>query len=229
MKIVRFLCLTAGLIGCSNIQKTTEKQPEPAGKAPENRETVQKPTDMGKKVTLWATFYYIPDIKSSKTGVYIRNRSSKIVGPKIPLEGLCDMMLQGSGYVDDILYSWDSYSSAYKADCSFYSSKISGTLKFDKHYKCPVGAKSNCLTPFKSIAVDRDIYPLGTKFFIPALKGINGHDGVVVAEDIGGGVKGNHIDFYIGRAVPRDKYKIAQKYKFVKSKPHLTFEAYIID
>lgn len=58
------------------------------------------------------------------------------------------------------------------------------------------------LTELKSIAVDPDIIPLGSKVYIPQFEGIsiNGQqlNGVFYAHDIGSAVKGNHIDVFIG-------------------------------
>lgn len=47
-------------------------------------------------------------------------------------------------------------------------------------------------TPNRTIAVDPSVLPHGTKVFIEGLG-----DYVYVAEDIGGGVKGNHIDVFV--------------------------------
>ncbi|MCX7732476.1 MAG: 3D domain-containing protein [candidate division WOR-3 bacterium] len=59
------------------------------------------------------------------------------------------------------------------------------------------------LTELKSIAVDPEIIPLGSKLYIPQFEGVsvNGRqlNGVFYAHDIGGAVKGKHIDVFIGK------------------------------
>lgn len=63
-------------------------------------------------------------------------------------------------------------------------------------YECSEGygtqtASGAVATPNRTIAVDRNVIPLGTKVII------DGFDCVFVAEDVGGGVNGNHIDIYV--------------------------------
>lgn len=84
--------------------------------------------------------------------------------------------------------------------------------------------------PYRTIAVDKTKFPIGTVLFIPSVVGKeiilpNGtktlHDGYFFAADIGGDIKGNHIDVFTGlfKSTPLD---------FIKSKSSGTFEAYII-
>jgi 3D (Asp-Asp-Asp) domain-containing protein len=65
------------------------------------------------------------------------------------------------------------------------------------------------LAPFRTVAVDRKLLPLGQLLYIPALEGrtMPGrppwggfvHDGCVVAEDTGGAISGKRLDFFVGR------------------------------
>jgi 3D (Asp-Asp-Asp) domain-containing protein len=65
------------------------------------------------------------------------------------------------------------------------------------------------LSPFRTVAVDPKIVPLGTLLYVPALEGrqMPGrapwggfvHDGCVVADDTGGGIDGHQLDFFVGR------------------------------
>lgn len=59
------------------------------------------------------------------------------------------------------------------------------------------------LTELKSIAVDPEIIPLGSKLYIPQFEGVSVNDrqlnGVFYAHDIGSAVKGKHIDVFIGK------------------------------
>ncbi|MEO0094221.1 MAG: 3D domain-containing protein [candidate division WOR-3 bacterium] len=67
----------------------------------------------------------------------------------------------------------------------------------------PLGFGNFTLTSLKSIAVDTNIIPLGSRVYIPEYerlylgdKGV--HNGIFNANDIGSEVKGKHIDIYIG-------------------------------
>lgn len=61
--------------------------------------------------------------------------------------------------------------------------------------------------PFRSIAVDPGQLTLGHWYFVPELRGValpapaagQVHDGCVRADDVGGGVKGAHVDLFVGR------------------------------
>lgn len=69
-----------------------------------------------------------------------------------------------------------------------------------------IGAENRPLVPFRSIAVDRGVIPIGTKLWIEELAGVDMpgvfpelHDGCVVADDVGGGIDGAHVDWFVGR------------------------------
>ena len=58
------------------------------------------------------------------------------------------------------------------------------------------------LIPYKSVAVDPKIVPIGEPMYIPELDGLvlpdgTVHDGCVRADDTGGHIKGNHVDFFV--------------------------------
>lgn len=68
-----------------------------------------------------------------------------------------------------------------------------------------VGASNRPLVPFRSLAVDRSVIPIGTHLWIEELAGVivpggypDLHDGCVVADDIGGKITGEHIDWFVG-------------------------------
>jgi len=237
---MKYLILAFLLVSCAS-QDTTLPTPKPV-ETSQDAEPIKDPT--GKKLTLWSTFYYSPEYKSSSSGIYVRGKGGKILGPKLSRKDICNLMLQGSGTIDGEMYGYHSKSNIHRVNCRSISSKISGTVKFHKDgSKYGIGVKNWPITPFKSIAVDPRFIPYGSTLFIPALKGIKYklegewlvHDGIVKAQDTGGAIKGNHIDFFVGTNPGgwKDALKdIVNKYgfnKFVKSKSSGTFTAYLLD
>jgi 3D (Asp-Asp-Asp) domain-containing protein len=78
-----------------------------------------------------------------------------------------------------------------------------------KHKRWGVGVAKRALSPFRSVAVDPDHVSIGQTLYIPELDGLTMpgrkpwggfvHDGCVVADDRGGNVRGQQIDFFTGR------------------------------
>lgn len=71
------------------------------------------------------------------------------------------------------------------------------------------GGTGRQLHPFRTVAVDPKMVKLGSLLHVPLLEGrlMPGrapwggfvHDGCVVADDVGGGIKGNQLDLFVGR------------------------------
>jgi 3D (Asp-Asp-Asp) domain-containing protein len=66
------------------------------------------------------------------------------------------------------------------------------------------GVGSRALRPYRSIAVDRSFFAIGTKLYVPELLGEPMpqsygfvHDGCLSADDVGGGITGAHIDWFV--------------------------------
>ena len=69
-----------------------------------------------------------------------------------------------------------------------------------------VGAHNRPLVPFRSLAVDRSVIPIGTALWVEQLDGADVpgvfptiHDGCVIADDIGGRIKGEKLDWFVGK------------------------------
>jgi 3D (Asp-Asp-Asp) domain-containing protein len=69
------------------------------------------------------------------------------------------------------------------------------------------------LVPFRSIAVDPSLFTLGKWYFVRELVGkttprpsVFIHDGCVRAVDVGGAIKGDHIDFFVGNQSARASF-----------------------
>jgi 3D (Asp-Asp-Asp) domain-containing protein len=75
--------------------------------------------------------------------------------------------------------------------------------------------------------VDRDTISLGTALYIPKARGVNiklpdgsssTHDGYFLAADVGGAIKNNHVDFFLGTS-------LINPFKFVTSDDSSSFVA----
>jgi 3D (Asp-Asp-Asp) domain-containing protein len=68
-----------------------------------------------------------------------------------------------------------------------------------------IGASNRPLVPFRSLAVDRSLIPIGTALWIEQLDGADlpepapNHDGCVTADDVGGRIVGDRIDWFVAR------------------------------
>jgi len=85
---------------------------------------------------------------------------------------------------------------------------IDGGQKGPPHWKVSpdgsaVGASGCKLVPFRSVAVDRRVVPLGSQLIIEETRGMklpDGklHDGVWYTVDTGGRIKNNRVDLFVG-------------------------------
>jgi 3D (Asp-Asp-Asp) domain-containing protein len=72
-----------------------------------------------------------------------------------------------------------------------------------------IGANERRLAPFRSVAIDTRLVELGSLLYIPELEGkrMPGkapwggyiHDGCVVADDRGGGIRGQELDLFVAK------------------------------
>ena len=79
-------------------------------------------------------------------------------------------------------------------------------FEVDELHPWGVGVHDRALLPFRSVAVDPEVVPIGARLYVADLDGIfvpgdppwGGfvHDGCVVADDQGGSIIGKHIDFF---------------------------------
>ena len=241
-----------------NQDKVPEAQPEPAISTPSEPEPAQHDpsknsstsleeqalnftlpppaTDKLESVrSLWATYYYLPEVSSVTSGFPLLASDGSKLGPALSNKDWCNAAMEGSIRVlhngVERTYNYASTSSAYQVDCSaYFPHKVGGTRFKIANGSFGDGVKNYKLMPFRTIAVDKSVTPYGTVIYIPAARGTkltlpDGtkiiHDGYFFAGDTGSAIKQNHIDVFIGTAK-------TNPFSWVKSSSSQTFASNIV-
>ena len=152
------------------------------------------------------TYYYFPketDFEHEDL-VPIHDQRCNVIRD-VPRAFFDQLKLQGSGRIAD--GRTVSYAS-HNCECPDGIDDNGHSFCFDvlskKRFPWGRGALGTAITPLRTIAVDRKVITLGTPVFIadyvgaPTMKKGEPHDGCFVASDVGGWVRGNHIDVYTG-------------------------------
>jgi 3D (Asp-Asp-Asp) domain-containing protein len=202
------------------------------------------PETLGEPFRLWATWYNIPAVEATREGYPLRNVGGKPISPPVSGREWCDAALQGVITIHEPdgsprTYTFEATSRSTEVDCgSFYKhagswASAAGRSRFGIS-KGPYGdgAGGYQLVPFRSVAVNTRLIPLGTVLYIPAARGTSvtlpsgrkvQHDGYFFASDRGGDIHRDHIDVFVGHS------KENPFPSFISSTPRDTFEAYVID
>ena len=201
------------------------------------------PAQLGKPLQLWATWYHVQAVDAIPDGFPLLSVGGQAISPPIPGRDWCLGALQGVLMIkasDGTKRTYTYETTAPKAEvaCADYFKKpaswtrAAGRSRFDVS-KGPFGdgAGGFQVVPFRSVAVDTRLIPLGTVLYVPAARGTaitlpSGrkavHDGYFFASDRGGGIRDNHIDVFAGNW-PENPFP-----SFVSSTPQRPFEAYVV-
>jgi 3D (Asp-Asp-Asp) domain-containing protein len=188
-------------------------------------------------IELWATYYYLPQLTDGSGDIPLRDLEGNELGPMLSLKDWCNSALEGSVRIllksgDIVTYNYGGTSEAFPNDCSsiirFNLSKTKFRLASSSFGD---GVKDYRLLPYRTIATDPMFIPTGTLLYIPEARGAsiqleNGetitHDGYFFAGDVGGAIKDNHIDVFVGI------HENASFFPWIGNKSTATFKAYII-
>lgn len=114
---------------------------------------------------------------------------------RIPERLAWSLRMEGSGLMmDDRVFN-------YNGPCKFGYGTCFEQLD-QKEHPFGRGAGQRPLIPFKSVAVDKTVIPIGEPLYIPEFDGLllpdgSIHDGCVRADDTGGGIKKRKMDFFV--------------------------------
>lgn len=198
-------------------------------------------TPAGKKLTLWATYYYVPEFRHQPNGIDLLDKNNQPTGYKLEAADWCKAAIEGTAIVQKdgqtVLFTYAGRSKDLQVDCRnckgmkhYAHYEKTGRVLWEKSEGYGKGVKDYALVPFYSIAVDPAFIPYGTVLFIPAAKGItyqlNGkklvHDGYFLACDTGSALHGNHIDIFLGTSS-------VNPFPFLKSSQDATFQAVVVE
>ena len=215
---IKSLLPLVGLAACEGPRVEASSQPPPAAVVVEKPKVVEKepahPKALGK---FDITFYYVigedeirtkppandevelASVAPSVDLVTIYEPTKCMPIASVSTEFATQLQLQGTGKLKDgrLLNIWGGCGCA-RNPCF----KVTET-------KWGISGSGRALHPFRTVAVDRRVIKLGTLLYIPLLEGktMPGrppwggyvHDGCVVADDTGGGIKGHQLDLFVGR------------------------------
>jgi 3D (Asp-Asp-Asp) domain-containing protein len=156
----------------------------------------------GASLGLFDFTYYWLALESDASGPANTNLSDDAcnVLATVSAEFADSLTLEGSGKLNDgrVLN--------YFGSCSCPSSPCFFEVPPDKPWG--VGTENRTLVPFRSVAVDRNVIAIGTSLYVSELDGLlmpgdpptGGfvHDGCLLADDVGGAIGGQRIDFFSG-------------------------------
>jgi 3D (Asp-Asp-Asp) domain-containing protein len=201
------------------------------------------PASLGAPLTLWATWYHVAIVEAIPDGFRLLDPAGRPISPPIQGRDWCLGALQGVLAVraaDGTLktFTYETTAPREEVDCAEYFKKPASWTRAAGRSRFGVsrgpfgdGAGGYQVVPFRSLAVDTKLIPLGTVIYIPAARGVEitlpsgrrvRHDGYFFASDRGGGIKENHVDVFVGH------WGENPFPSFISSTPKRTFEAHVV-
>lgn len=197
---------------------------------------------VSRRYSLWSTYYYVHRAQHTPNGQPLLDLSGNDLGVRLSSRDWCGAAVEGTVqviYNQQIVgtYNYAGRGSREQVDCSPYYSGLKDVSATNQVRFRPTsnpygdGVSGLRLVPYRTIAVDRSLIPIGSVIYIPAARGTvvtlpSGqrvtHDGYFYAADVGGAINGNHIDVFLGVAEQNP-------FRFVTSSPKGTFEAYLVN
>lgn len=193
--------------------------------------------DLSSKITLWATYYYLPQINDNTGTFALRDLKSMELGPRLSLKDWCTSAMEGSVRIVDKngeakTYNYAGVTAENTVDCKkIFRFDVSKTKFREAHGPYGDGLDNIILAPYRTLATDLTRIATGTVLYIPEARGakitlpsgrVITHDGYFFAGDKGGAIKGNHVDVFIGTHLS------APFFPWIKSNEQKTFSAYIV-
>ncbi|MEX0271618.1 DUF3747 domain-containing protein [Leptolyngbyaceae cyanobacterium UHCC 1019] len=192
-------------------------------------------------LSMWATYYTTHQAENQSSGYPLLDPTGNSLGVLLSERDWCAAALEGSVQVSSNqsllgVYNYAGRGNADQVNCATYYptlKNISATnrVRFRRSNTLYGEGVGGNLVPYRTIAVDRTLIPIGAVVYIPEARGVTVtlpsgdravHDGYFYAGDVGGAIQGNHIDVFLGIAKQNP-------FPFVKSTASATFTAYIVN
>jgi 3D (Asp-Asp-Asp) domain-containing protein len=198
--------------------KLDEAPPPKLARTPKIKECCGYP--IGLKDSFRLSFYWVAyesEYGSLPYDVDIYTRQGFFIG-RFPSAFVFELKLEGSGVLNDgrVLN--------YDGECNYGMGTCFKTLDPSEH---PLGAgvQSRKLVPFRSIAVDPRYIPIGAAVYVPELVGVQlpdgtQHDGCLRADDMGGAIKQQKLDFFV-ESYNNFKFIADNLWWHLRATPHL--------
>ena len=158
--------------------------------------------------SVWNTYYYVAqetDHRGELADTPLLSSGCDFLAD-VPKAFHDDLCIEGSGLLSDgriVNYSSSCTRQCFAAvPCGRRRYKICYRVLDPERYPWGMGSQGRVLEVDRSIAVDPKVIPLGTVLYLPELDGAlppgrsAPHDGCVRADDVGGAIKGEHIDLF---------------------------------
>jgi 3D (Asp-Asp-Asp) domain-containing protein len=193
--------------------------------------------DLSAKITLWGTYYYLPQLNDGSGEYALRDMKSMELGPRLTLREWCDSAMEGSVRIidkngDAKTFNYAGVTTDNTVDCKkIFKIDVSKTKFREARGPYGDGLDDYILSPYRTLATDKKMIVPGTVLYIPQARGakitlksgrVITHDGYFFAGDKGGAIKENHVDVYIGT------HNSAPFFPWIKSAKEKTFQAFIV-
>lgn len=199
----------------------------------------------GIAVQLWSTVYFAKALHPATSGgMPLLDMNDQAITAPVIITELCGAAIEGTAILERQVYNYAGTRGAPQDYCGSREVMRNATLVRWKKATHPLGDgnRNNALIPFRTIACDQrgkwipdpaGMRParFGERIMIPSARGtqLPGgeiHDGIFICGDVGGAIKLNHIDVYVGEA-SNDRDAIARS-PFSFSKTSRPFDAYVL-
>lgn len=154
-----------------------------------------------------------PREKPKVTGRAVRMTLYHIAAQKCPDAGQVPLPKCGGGSIATVSQAFKQ-SAAMQGSAKLCDGRVVGVQKVNPLCFVVVGAEfpwgvtasGRPATPFRSLAIDPKTFAMGRWYYVPELDGLplpapaagKVHDGCVRADDVGGAVKNDMVDFFVG-------------------------------
>lgn len=185
---------------------------------------------------IWGTYYYLPRYEAVNGGYALRDSYGRHMGVELSQHDWCFGALEGSFQVHTLqgtfrTFNYHRSGQVPQVNCSsYFSTDVSRSRFIVAKGLYGDGVNGYKLVPYRSIAVDSSVIPVGTVLYVPMARGVRitldsgesvEHDGYFFAADKGGAIQGDHIDVFIGRSTENP-------FEWIRSRSDMKVKAYII-